>query len=454
MSIPEKNDSPHKWLKYISEQSWEPELLISGLAIYASLQMPDIFWRLYQHYQFNLQSGSGIFDELLPLLIYAVFTTIAYILTISFITHFVVRAFWVGFIGLLSVYPQGIKYDNLPYSKLYVSQARRKLGSAENMASKLDNVSSLIFSLAFSIVLIMVAVAILYFVFFILYNVFKLILGPAIFETYAEILYFSMSGIGLLYVAAILILNMKRFRNNPKTARWHFYLGWKLNAFLMPLVYKPVQFISLTFLSHLNSRKFFGYYLTLVFAFFGILCFVIVTSLAPNILDARNYFSSRSALHTMDVSNYSQNFDGDKWLTQPVIEKPVISSDFLMVFIPYPKLLDEKLNRFCDREILADSLENFEKRRLMNERNISCAEQFFSLSVNDSLQLSSEWMFSRHPRTGQRGFQTYADISAFSPGKYNLHVNRKIVDKQDSARAEENRPLIFENIIPFWKETR
>lgn len=371
MNKPVQDESSHKWLTNISEQSWEPELLISGLAIYASLQMPGVFWRFYQHYQFNLQSGSGIFDEFLPLLIFAVFTTVAYILTITFITHFIVRAFWVGFIGLLSVYPHGIKYDNLPFSKLYVSQARRKLGSAENMASKLDNVSSLIFSIAFSVVLIMAAVAILYIFFFVLYNVFKLVLGPVIFETYAEILYFSLSGISLLYIVAILILNMKRFRANPKAARWHFYLSWKLNAILMPLVYKPVQFISLTFLSHLSSRKFTGYYLTLMIAFFGILCIVVVTTLQPKSMDARNFFSTRSALHSMDVSSYSQNFDENEWLTQAVIEKPVISSDFLMVFVPYPKLLDEKLNQFCDKQVPADSLENFEKRRLRNEHNIT-----------------------------------------------------------------------------------
>jgi hypothetical protein len=31
------------WLKRVAEQSWEPELLISGLAIFATLQLPDIF---------------------------------------------------------------------------------------------------------------------------------------------------------------------------------------------------------------------------------------------------------------------------------------------------------------------------------------------------------------------------------------------------------------------------
>ena len=35
---------PKSWLKYVSEQSWEPELLISGLAIFATLNLPDLFF--------------------------------------------------------------------------------------------------------------------------------------------------------------------------------------------------------------------------------------------------------------------------------------------------------------------------------------------------------------------------------------------------------------------------
>jgi len=35
---------PKSWLKYVLKQSWEPELLISGMAIFATLNLSDLFF--------------------------------------------------------------------------------------------------------------------------------------------------------------------------------------------------------------------------------------------------------------------------------------------------------------------------------------------------------------------------------------------------------------------------
>lgn len=452
MQKPEENErkESRSWIDYVTEQSWEPELLISGLAIYATLQMPDLLRAMYRYYQYNLQSGSGILDEALPLLIYSVFTAVAYMLTVAFITHFVIRAFWVGFIGLMSVYRDGIRFDNLPYSDLYKEEARKNLGTAQQMVMKLDNISSLIFSVAFSLVLIMVAVGLIYLVFFLLYNVLKLFLGPEIFNTYARVLYWVMMTAAISYVGAVFILNMKRYRNNPRMARWHFNLSWKLNAVIMPLVYKPVQFISLTFLSNMSTRRFAAYYGVLFFAFFITMMVVMLRSGDVTLFDARNYDAARSAFRTVDPHNYSEHIDGDALLMDAAIDRALVSSSVLPVFIPYPKLLDEKLNLFCKKAAVPDSLPRFQQRRLVNQQHIACADRFFSFVVDDTVGLDAELYFAGHPRTGQEGFRAFLDIGGLQRGRHMLRINRPPVDRADSARISEKRPLTFEDIIPFW----
>lgn len=414
--------------------------------------MPGLFSDAYQYYQYNLQSGSGVFDELLPLLIYSVFTTVSYILLVAFITHFVIRAFWVGFIGLMSVYKEGIKYDNLPYSDLYKEEARKKLGSSERMAMRLDQISSLIFSIAFVVVLMMVAVAILYFIFFLFYNVLKLFLGPEIFETYADVLYYAFLVFIFGYIAAIYILNLKRFRSNPRLARWHFNLSWNLNAVIMPVVYKPLQFIQLTFLSNMSTTRFMSYYAVLFVLFFGVLMGVMLTTLDAAIFDARNFYTTKAEVHRFNLEDYSDNIRDKELLHAASIDKPLVESAFLPVFIPYPKLLDEKINRFCNEISISDSLKNFEKRRQKNKHYIDCATNFFSFTIDDSLILDPGLSFGAHPRTRQQGYRTYLNIENLTSGKHILHVERKAVDKADSTRLEEGRALIFENEIPFWKE--
>lgn len=445
-------DASKSWLQYITEQSWEPELLISGLAIYATLKMPGLFSEAYNYYQYNLQAGTGIFDEMLPLLIYCVFTTIAYVLAASFIMHFIVRAFWVGFIGLMSVYRHGIKYQDLPYSDLFKEEARKKLGTPERMAMNLDQISSLIFSIAFSIVLIMIAVSILYLIFFLFYNVLKLFVSASFFDTYASILYYTFLAFVITYVAAIYILNLKRFRSNPRLARWHFNLTWNLNAIIMPVVYKPLQFIQLTFLSNISTKRFMTYYTVLFISFFGVLFTVMLHRMDANIFDTRNYYATSSSVRHVELQEYSTTVDEDDLLLNAVIEKPVISSGMMNTFIPYPKQLDEMLNRFCDTANLPDSLNTSKRRELINQHNIDCAERFFSFAVDDSVQLNGDLMFARHPVTGQRGYQSYLDVSGLTAGRHMFSLHRKPITPADSTRREEGRLLSFETEIPFWIE--
>lgn len=267
-----KSKPPKSWLKYVSEQSWEPELLISGLAIFATLNLPDIFTYAYKYYQFNLQSGTGIFDEVLPLLVYGLFITSSYVLAAAFITHFVVRAFWVGFIGLISVYKDGVIYEKLPYSDLYKKRMEKELGDSDSLAERLDNISSLIYSIAFSLVLIMVGTAIIYTGVFLLYNVSKLLIDQAVFDTYASVLYYLFIVIAVIYVTAILVLNMERFRSNEKLARWHLKLTFNANKVILPLVYRPLQFIQLTFLSNMTSTRFASYYGVIFVGFLSYFC--------------------------------------------------------------------------------------------------------------------------------------------------------------------------------------
>lgn len=449
---PSRKNTSKNWLQYITEQSWEPELLISGLAIYATLKMPGLFEDAYNYYQYNLQAGSGIFDELLPLLIYSVFTTVAYVLAASFIVHFIIRAFWVGFIGLMSVYTDGIKYGDLPYSDLYKKEARKKLGTSERMALSLDGISSLIFSIAFSGVLIMIAVSILYLIFFLLYNVLKLFVSASFFDTYASILYYVFLVFAFGYIAAIYILNLKRFRSNPRLAQWHFNLSWNLNAIIMPVVYKPLQFIQLTFLSNISTRRFMAYYAILFVSFFGILLIVMLQTLNANIFDTRNYYATGSSARHVELHEYSTTVNEDDLLLNTVIEKPVISSGLMQAFIPYPKQLDEMLNQFCEPADVPDSVNTHQRRRRINQHNIDCAEQFFIFSVDDSVQLSGEMMFARHPVTGQRGYQTYLDVSGLATGRHIFTLRRKSITPADSIRRKEGLRLSFETEIPFWIE--
>ena len=139
-----------QWVKEVARQSWEPELLISGAAAYASLSLPGLFKSAFVAYRMDFMVGSSKIDLLFPTLIYAVFASIGQILILTFFLHFAMRAFWVGMVGLLSVYPQGIRFSEIKYVSDYGKTfLKKKLTTVDEFVIRLDKWCSILFSVAF-----------------------------------------------------------------------------------------------------------------------------------------------------------------------------------------------------------------------------------------------------------------------------------------------------------------
>lgn len=440
------------WIQSVSDQSWEPELLISGLLIYATFLLPDLFFEGLEYYRYHLQTGTGTFDRMIPVLIYGILATIAYLLNIAFIIHFVTRAFWVGFIGLKSVYRKGINYHKLPYSQLYREQSRKRLGSSDEMIRKLDRISSLIFSGAFAFVFIFVGTGFFYIVIFLIYNLFKLFLPPEVFDTWSSILLWTLSLVGISYVMAIVILNLKRFRSNPRLARWHFILTWKSSTIMMPLIYRPVQFINLTFQSNVSTRRYATTVVILFLFFMAVLNSVVLTAAQGYLIQPRDYFGTPHHAYSYSASQYDRFLSEDDLVQTPTLEQPVVSGSLLALFLPYPKVLDEKLNQYCSPEELPDTLSGFRRSEVQNEQSISCVERFFTVTLDDTVTLEPDLLFTRHRVTGQDGFRSFISLPDLEPGKHVLKVKRPVLDERDRERRDAGRPLTFEAQIPFWIE--
>lgn len=103
------------WLKRLSTESWQAELLISGIAIVGSWQLSSTIEPMAKYLLFNVR---------LDYLGYArwvlyYFSLGVAILPFLFAFHFAVRAWWVGLVGLISVFPRGYgkeRWQSMPES--------------------------------------------------------------------------------------------------------------------------------------------------------------------------------------------------------------------------------------------------------------------------------------------------------------------------------------------------
>lgn len=443
--------SDKTWLKRVSEQSWEPELLISGLAIYATLQLPDIFLKGLNYFRFNIQTGSSFLEEGLPEMIYSVFLAAAYLLTFTFILHFVVRAFWVGMIGLYSVYPDGINYDKLNFGDLYRRFLKSKIGVRDEMPEEVDKVASSLFSISFAVVFIMVAVGFIYSLLFFFFNVTKSLIPSDIFEIYSIVM-LALMVIGFIsFLGRIFYLNRESVRNDPETAKKFIRMNWKANKVILPGVFKSVTYIIYYFQTNVKDRK-----RNLIVAGIGVyymlaIFFIILGEGGVNPLDSREFNRARSPAATMLSENYESEQPGDAYRLRASIEEPVTDRKLLTLFIPYHRQMDERFAASCEYEEPADSLSKGARRAALNRRNIACAETYFTFVLDETDTLSTELIFAYHPVTGQQGFRSFIPLpDSLREGRHTFRILTEALTERDKDLLESDRLQVFEEVIPFW----
>ena len=137
--------------------TWEVELLISGVAVFAMLQLPG--W-LNDRLLFLLpRFDAGWRAPLFPVFSYA--TSAAVILAATFALHLLLRAYWIALVGMHSVYPDGIRWDRLRMGPIEREQTQRRDGDFAALIERADNRASIVFAAGVSLAVTLLALTLL-----------------------------------------------------------------------------------------------------------------------------------------------------------------------------------------------------------------------------------------------------------------------------------------------------
>jgi hypothetical protein len=122
--------------------TWEVELLISGVAVFAMLQLPgwldDKLWFLLPRFDERWHSPLDI--------LFAYFTSAAVILAATFATHLLLRAYWIALVGMHSVYPDGIRWERLRLGPVKREVMQSRGGDRARAVDRADNRASILFA--------------------------------------------------------------------------------------------------------------------------------------------------------------------------------------------------------------------------------------------------------------------------------------------------------------------
>ena len=443
----EINDQRPEWLKSLAEKTWNLELIISGAATYMSSHLPRIVDDAFYFFLDNLNREQDIRKSTLPLLAYCFAKVIAWVLPAAFLSHFIMRAFWAGLVGLHTVFPAGIDYDNLPgYRGVSRPIFEENFGTLAGYIAQLDRKCNQMFAFAFTIVLFALGLSIVYLFIFVFTNLIPQLFGEAWRSSGNTVINIAFFLLAMSLVISQQILKRINAGNHPKLVNLLSKVVLFVPHFMLPFIYRSVSYLTMTFSSNINVRKFYGR-LGLVaglimIAFTLVFMNTILSIRSNNPYVFQSFFGQYRNDYTISSNHYNAQITGNRHPAAVTIPDEIVEGPFLKIFVAYPKTWDQTLQQICVLPELPESMGKNQKRNHLDSIRIECITNAVRLTINDSLYRRPDWQFSIHPTGDFPGVQAMISTQHFLQGKNIITVQFPSADKLDS--------LMTVDRVPFW----
>ncbi len=148
----ENEDPPGSSLSRLTTPTWEMELLISGVTVFALLQLPGVMDEAY----LALRPRLDLDWEFLCKLLFTYSKMGVLILAAAFVLHLALRGFWIALVGMNSIYPDGVIWDRLKIGPIQRRLIERRGISMVDRIERADNRASIVFALGITMALVMV----------------------------------------------------------------------------------------------------------------------------------------------------------------------------------------------------------------------------------------------------------------------------------------------------------
>ena len=189
------------WLRKLATESWQAELLVSGFAIVGTAQLLEVVEPMAEWLLFNVRAD--VLDYFRWALLYLAIGFVC--LPLLFVVHFAVRAFWIGLVGLSSVYPEGIGPERIStMPEAFVEEVRRDYPSLPRLIDRSERVASVLFAVAALAAMVFLSIALLIAVSSAAALLIERVTGGAV--PFQYVLYVVFGAFGLAWLTSVLLL--------------------------------------------------------------------------------------------------------------------------------------------------------------------------------------------------------------------------------------------------------
>jgi len=451
----EKQHHKIEWFDKLRLNSWEVEILIVGFVLVVLFQVPATinFSKSAVLNSAALDSPTSILSVMGNFLSLASIGASVNILIFWLTVYLGLRGFWVGILGLSSVYPDGINLKKLNFSNRFTNDLKKY--NFNLFIIKIDNICSSIFAftflLSFSVMslLILAYEAVLILICGLMLSgefgispigAFQEIIESAM--VYALIL-FLIPGI-LYFIDYFLFGIFKKIKWKP-FAFCYYYIDKFYKYATLVFIYDHLYY---TFISNIKRRLIFGLFI----------CYIIITSL----LESRNerfFFPEKKSENLMQYYYYENQFpkiekeDDASYPEEAFINSEIISANYLKLYIPYIPAINESLEDLCPdiMHINDEDIESDQENEVLH-----CINLAYNIFIDD-VKIESDFIFYLYPHefANIETFFMVVPLNEFINGRHILkvHKNVKAESDVDLGKAELQITRIESNtttLIPFY----
>jgi hypothetical protein len=429
-------------------RTFEAELLISGAVVFGLLQAPQFVFRFFDAALDRLEGHLRVLAAYgLTYCILVIYGLIG-----AFLIHLALRAFWIGLVGLESVFPGGIRWDRVKAGPFFIRLARRKMLPLARAIEHLDDLCSLIFSFGFLIIIVF------------LYSLAVVALSAAGGFAASRIFFGSHYSTELFWVLFGGILGLQIVASavdrvvGPRV-REDGIVGRTIGASVkIWYAFSPIRWIGpiqLTLQSNTsNARVTTAIVVVMIVLSAGMLGIMFAQSGQLH-FDSLLYFPQSLRQQGLDPRHYRDARGvGATEPGFPSIQSDLVADPYLKLFIPYWPRRDNPLIREECPEVqpFRPAGFSFGRREPAGEdatrETAKCLASLFVIELDGATLDSSAFEFGIEPGTGLEGVVTHISMAELAPGRHELVV---LAPPRRSELDDDGRPVPVRHVIPFWR---
>jgi hypothetical protein len=399
--------------------TWEIELLISGVTVFALLQVPA----LIGDWSDRLAATQG--EALLAFaLIASIYTkAAATTLALTFVAHLGLRAYWIALVGLRSVYPDGIRWDTLAaFGPLAADIARRALGTPAEAIERADNRASLVFAVGVGLALVMLM----------LLAVIGLLVAASIGVAFASGLRHAWGALVVAATLAVVVpyvaaVALDRYRGARLGATAAKVLRATLSGYHRAGLQRFSNPLLMYFMSRVGFRRASG-----IFA--AVLVAIIVAGMADSgfrdgswRLDGYDYLPAADDMRARALlpSHYASTRGSNaRAAGVPYVPSDVVRGDYLRLFIPYrPRRHNAALRSECPA-VGAEELDDVGAEIARLDALAACLATMHPATLDGTPLAPLDLVFATDPSTGTRGMVAMIRVADLGRGRHELVLGR------------------------------